>query len=304
MREGKERSSSGPGRRRSSWRRLARHAGARLLDVAGDALGEVAPPPRRLVRSSGWRPDPAGTWCLRCGDPRAPGEADAQGRCAACRRDGTVADLVIRLGMYEDPLRAWVLAVKHGPRLEELGHELGRLLARQVRRTVDLPDARDRLAGAGRDGIGRAIVTAVPMPPARRWHRGIDHAAVIAAGVAAGLDRPLVRLLARGAEPSQAGRSRTARRRGGGRSMHRARGAALPAAGTPVILVDDVRTTGTTARRARARLRRLGLRPVLAAFVCVAAARANGGAAADSARVRESSDASTENFDEGPVRGR
>jgi predicted amidophosphoribosyltransferase len=84
-------------------------------------------------------------------------------------------------------------------------------------------------------------VTFVTTPSVRARARGGDHAAVLARELAGPLATPVVRLL--DASPRAAG------------DRYRAR-ASLP--GSELLLVDDVLTTGATAWRAAAALRRAG----------------------------------------------
>ncbi|MFQ5668740.1 MAG: ComF family protein, partial [Candidatus Binatia bacterium] len=120
-----------------------------------------------------------------------------------------------------------------------------------------------------------ALVVPMPMPWTRRVYRGIDHAHVIAAGVARSVEAPLVRILIRRNGPPQATLSRSERLRRGSRGT-RLRGAwrrsrrEHPLAGAAVILVDDVATTGATLRAAARVLRSLGPSQVVGAVLAVA----------------------------------
>ncbi|MHC5004825.1 MAG: ComF family protein [Planctomycetota bacterium] len=223
------------------------------LDRCAEAwLGYELPPARRALELSGFGPDDPERYCPRCGDSVGEGERTATG-CGACRGRPAPADGVIRLGRYAPPLRDWILAVKYR-RWAEMGTLLGRRLGRAVR------DA----------GESDVVVVPAPMPSLRRLHRGIDHARVIAAAVADELGAPRIDALARRTGPSQAARSSSQRRRRGGAGMTVRRGARGRAvAGRTVILVDDVRTTGATARAAAGHLRRLGADRVVLAVLAV-----------------------------------
>lgn len=94
-----------------------------------------------------------------------------------------------------------------------------------------------RVAASGL-GTEADAVTWVTTSPARRRRRGVDHARVLATAVGARLGLPVLRLLE--VVPG-----------GGGRDGYRAV-SALP--GSELLLVDDVLTTGATARRAAAAL--------------------------------------------------
>lgn len=206
-----------------------------------------------LPGGEAWQPDPLDGWCHRCGASVGPGERRSP--CAACPRR-PLADAVVRLGPYEPPLREWVLAAKYG--MDDLAAErLGELLAAQIRR-------------CGRIDEIRTVVAAVPMPLWRRVHRGIDHAAVIAAAVAGALRVPLVRPLRQRSGPPRSGQDRSARRRARVRPRLSAeRGGRSRLEGLAVILVDDVLTTGATLREAGRWLRWMGAESVVAAIAAV-----------------------------------
>jgi predicted amidophosphoribosyltransferase len=149
------------------------------------------------------------------------------------------------LGHYRDALRAAVLAGKldgQQAALTELGRRLGAAMA---------------TAGAGAD-----LVTYVDAARVAGWPR--DHAERIAAGVAAALDLPLVRLLA---PPGgrDLGLARHARRSDPPPRPPPA--ARYRLAGGRVLLVDDLATTGGTLAGAAAALRDAGARRVEAAVL-------------------------------------
>jgi predicted amidophosphoribosyltransferase len=150
---------------------------------------------------------PAG--CPRCAAPRRPGHP-------CWPAEAPIASTVAALD-YRGPVAAAIVTAKvagaHGgwPVLADL-------LARRLRAAAPSVDA----------------VTWVTTAPSRRRRRGLDHAEVLAAVVAAALDLPLVPTL-------------VARAGGDDRDRYRAAG---PLPGTELLLVDDVLTTGATAVRA------------------------------------------------------
>ena len=165
-----------------------------------------------------------------------------------------VADDVVVLGADLDPLRGWVRAAKRRGADPALAWWLGRRLGEQLRRT-------------GAVGTGRPVVVPMPTAGPRAAARGLDHAAVIAGGVAAAVDGRMVRGLLRHAGGGrQAGRSRAARLAAAELTILRRRGRRLPA-GATAIVVDDLRTTGATLRVAARRLREAGAGRVVAAVI-------------------------------------
>lgn len=190
--------------------------------------------------------------------------ASRDGVCSACRvrlaggprvarvtRDGVT---VLALGRYDGALREAVHAIKFGgrPRLAvHLGGRLGRAI-----RDAGWPVAR---------------VVPVPLHRRRKIRRGFDQADRIAVGVADGCGAPRSLALRRVVATPRQARARGARRSDGWAGTFTAR--RLPP--IPIVLVDDVWTSGTTARAARAALLEAGAREVRVAVVARADAEAS-----------------------------
>ncbi len=202
---------------------------ARLSQVLAAGVHELLAPRRCLAcrRRGG-----DGLWCPGCADAvRRLGAgcrrcAAAPGTGHACWAPDAPVTSTAAVFDYRGPLAAAIRTAK----LEGVASAwppLARELAAAVR-AVDVPDTAD-------------VVTWVTTPPARARRRGLDHAQVLAGHLAAELALPSRRLLTASAS------------RRGDRYEPRHR---LPA--SSVVLVDDVVTTGLTARRAAASLRRAG----------------------------------------------
>ena len=188
----------------------------------------TALPLSQRMADEGWAPDAFGAFCNRCGGSTGPHEETEFG-CATCRDAKIPWDHFVRLGEFRDPLRQWVHEVKF-TRWRRLGTDLGRLLG-------------ERLLAAGLSA-GDAIVVPMPTTLLRRTARGIDHAEILARGVAGAVDGPVVRALKRRHRPSQRTLSPSERSRNVAGAFRRV-GEDF-SGGAPVILVDDVRTSGAT----------------------------------------------------------
>lgn len=216
-------------------------------------LPTALPLPQRMVEED-WAPDAFGAFCNRCGGSTGPHEETEFG-CASCRDTKVPWDHFVRLGEFRDPLRQWVHEVKF-TRWRRLGTDLGRLLG-------------ERLLAAGLPA-GRAVVVPMPTTLLRRTARGIDHAEILARGVAGAVDGRVARALRRRHRPSQRTMSPSERSRNVARAFGRA-GEDF-SGGAPVILVDDVRTSGATLTAAARALkqRQKAAFPLWAAVVGVA----------------------------------
>ena len=244
---------------RSAYRaeRRARRAARRAVMLRGleaAIFGSRMPDPVGLIAAAGWSRDPIDRFCLRCGTTLVPFE-DRRGGCAACRGRSHASASLVRLGRYAPPLSQWVPAIKRRG-WARMADRLGRELGMQVREAcasepMRRPDA----------------VVFIPTHPLRRLLRGIDHSERIGRAVADELGVPCIRAL----------RVRLALRQTGGGRAHRldrsgrfaVTRAVRSVRGRTVLLVDDVRTTGSTLGEASRLLRRAGATSVVAA--CVAA---------------------------------
>jgi predicted amidophosphoribosyltransferase len=193
-------------------------------------------------------------------------------RAAACWPTPSPPGLVrpTATGPYAGLLRALVLDHKEHGRLA-LARPLGRLLATAVL------DARDAAPGRAGEGPVLALVP-VPSHAAVVRARGHDPLLRVARAAAARLRRagvpatvsPLLRVAARpGDQAGLTAEERAANVRG----RFVARSGAGPG-GPPVVLVDDVVTTGATLREAQRALEAVGVRPLGAAAVAATARRA------------------------------
>lgn len=241
-------------RRRDGFSRVLR--GARLLERA--CLGRATVRPAAVVDTAvALAADPA--WCMRCGQPlsgvcRMPERVAAgQGpRCTACER---LAGLVsfVRLARFRSPMDALLRRSKDRADHGVLSH-LGQRLGREVLQRLAMPQ-------------GGWCVVPVPASQVRRLVRGIDHAGVLAEGVARSLGCQTTRAARTRWRSRQAALTRRDRlRRGAGlRSV-----AGDRILGRHVLLVDDIRTTGATLRNLAILLREHGAASVSAAVVAVA----------------------------------
>lgn len=198
-------------------------------------LDPVALPLAQRAVVADWAPDEPAAYCDHCGRDIGAHESSESG-CSRCANSRLPWQRCVRLGRYEADLADWICEVKF-TRWRILGFEIGRLLGRQV-----------RSAGFLSAGHARPLIVPVPTSFRRRMSRGIDHAAVIARGVAWELGVPLRRCLRRDHRPSQRAVAFSDRVSNVNGTIHLRRGAGV--AGRTVLLIDDVMTTGATMRTA------------------------------------------------------
>ena len=222
-------------------RRVTSRAAALAHELAELWLAPTAPPFRQRAARAGWSPDAPGRWCDRCGLSVGPYEENEFG-CAECRGSRPPWDRAVRLGEHRGELRRWIHEIKF-TQFRRLGVSLGRELGAQLR-------------AAGCPGR-HAVVCPMPMAYRHRVARGIDHAGAIASGVARELGLPLMRPLRRAHRPSQTDLPASQRQKNVAGAYTRRRAHQRPRfAGKTVILVDDVLTTGASARAAARALTR------------------------------------------------
>jgi ComF family protein len=208
------------------------------------------------------------TLCRICGEMldmegvRFAGQFPAEGLlCAPCRMAAPEFERAVAYGVYEDGLREMVHLLKY-ERMRSLARPLGRLLAEAIEMLA---------ADAGSDLTGAAewAVVAVPLYPSKERQRGYNQAVLLADAALAELKRtrPEWKLRAAHGEmrrvrdtKSQFSLTPKGRRRNliGAFAVADAR----PLAGREVLLVDDIYTTGATARACARVLRRAGAQRV------------------------------------------
>lgn len=221
-----------------------------LLEGEETLLGFERSPAARVLAASSWVPDRVVRYCERCGATRPA----LSFSCTRCVQQRPAWSRVVRLGAYQEPLSNWVREVKYA-RWHAMGRQLGRELGRKV-------SARCVLGGLLPD-----VIVPVPMPRMRSLVRGIDHARVVASGVAAELDLPLRCPLLQ--TPGRTQVSRTSSQRERRRSPFKRRWLARGVSQGTVLLVDDVLTSGRTARAMARAIRGLGAGKVVLAVVAV-----------------------------------
>ena len=203
-------------------------------------------------------PPQSGILCLHCGEAlgahpfasesRAPGDW----LCRPCRTAPPAFDRAIAHGLYRGTLRTLLHLLKYDG-IEPIAGPLGRYMAAQIAAQPAVPR--------------RMTVVPVPLFAGKLRERGFNQAellarAVVKAARAHGLTLGVKTglLLRKRATESQAGLSPAGRRRNlqAAFVVAGAEGGAKPLAGRDLLLIDDIYTTGATARAASSSLRRAG----------------------------------------------
>ena len=195
----------------------------------------------------------SGAACVRCGDPMASA-LEAQPRDGMCRMCFDVPppfERAVAYGVYEDRMREAIHALKYD-RLHPAARRLGRMLAQAIAKLRDQAPA-------------EMLVIPVPLHRNKKKERGFNQALALAEHAIAALQRTHpdwkltleTRALVRARlTTSQAGLT-TRQRRLNMRAAFEVLGAEA-VSGRDVLLVDDILTTGATARSAARALKRAG----------------------------------------------
>jgi ComF family protein len=201
-------------------------------------------------------PAESGAVCVRCGDSlAAPESTQFSEFCRACRLVPPPFERAVAYGVYQGRLRDAVHALKYD-RLHPVAGGLGRMLALAIA----------RLAG---QAPGEMLVVPVPLHRSKYSQRGFNQARLLAReGLRfLGKSHPQWRLTL---APDTLMRLRVTASQAGLTPRQRrvnVRGAfsvsdAAAVAGRDVLLIDDIMTTGATARAASQALRRAGAKSV------------------------------------------
>jgi len=176
----------------------------------------------------GWKQDTPENYCHRCGASVGPGAAVDQG-CTHCRTAKVNWHQAIRISAYQSPMRDWIVAFKFD-RTWRWGTQFGRMLAHAIPQS---PTGK------------KTAVVPVPMHWMRRWKRGYNQASLMARAIAHCRDWPLASILHRTRyTPQQTTVAPSSRPENVSGSFAIAR---VDLAGWHIWLVDDVKTTGSTA---------------------------------------------------------
>jgi ComF family protein len=231
----------------SAVRSLFREAVDFALPPRCPACGIVTPEPHRFCFAC-WQKltflgDPC---CARCGLPFAYG--DSLGECGRCLAEPPPFDRLRAAVAYGDVARTVVLKLKYSGR-PGLAETLGRFMLRH------LPELTPDIA-AGK----RPLLVPVPLHRWRIWKRGYNQAALLASALSrrSGVEfAPDILRRVRATPPLKGlgRRERALTVRGAFRVTEKGR---QVLAGRPVILVDDVFTSGATAGACARALRRAG----------------------------------------------
>jgi predicted amidophosphoribosyltransferase len=183
--------------------------------------------------------------CAGCGAPGRPWCGDCAEGLARAVDPGWVASEVPTVSClpYADGVPEAIVAFKDRG-VRALAGDLADILAAG-------------LLVAGEQAGTSSMIVPVPSVPAAVRRRGFDHMAVLATRAARLLDRPCRRLLRSGRRADQAGLDHAARRR----NLQGTVRVRAPGAG-PVVVVDDVRTSGATLAECDRALRCGGYTPL------------------------------------------
>ncbi len=228
-----------------------------MLSIAAIGRGLVHWRLQRLDRGChlpDWHADKPDSYCPRCGASCGPGGLTARG-CAFCIGTEFPWHRLTRLGIYAPPLDEAIKAMKFARHWSMAGY-LGRQLAQSLR------------------GQSEHLVCPVPLHRFRGWSRGYNQSQLMAEALAAELHWPMLPMLKRVRHTPPQSTLPPSRRISNLRSAFSAYPVDL--AGCDVLLVDDVKTTGSTLRACAMQLKQCGARTIHCAVAAVADPKGHG----------------------------
>jgi ComF family protein len=208
--------------------------------------------PALLTRASGWQPDEMADYCSCCGLGIRSHRCSRTCECGVRRSFSKV----LRLGAYAEPLSDWICMIKF-ERWYSMAEFLGARMAHVLL---------DSLHGDGAD-TSEPLLVPVPMPRIRMITRGIDHTRMLAEVVEKITGWPCRRCIRQ--KPGRTQAASTAWQRSNRTNPFTWKGKGPALKGRHVILIDDVMTTGRTARSAARILRAKGAKKVTLAVIAV-----------------------------------
>jgi len=219
------------------------------------ALEVLLPSPQRFGRAAAaqtqWQPDAPDGYCRRCGVTAGPGAVTESG-CTMCRGKPIAWQRAVRLGPYRPPLAEWIRQMKF-----HAGWPWAAWLGRQLAARIELPS----------DDV--PLVVHVPLHWMRRVGRGYDQSRLMAEALAGARGWPAAPLLRRMRRTRPQSNLRTqADHKKNVRGAFAAAG--VDVGGRTVVLVDDVKTSGQTARVCARVLQRAGAGTIVLATAAVA----------------------------------
>lgn len=210
-----------------------------LESIETDLLGRTSLSFGIAVKRQGWEP---GASCWRCATSVGPHEVDGDG-CGSCRGKKLAWERAVRVGTYDAPVRDAVRELKFHT-WRRTGRELGAALGERIAEALKQGNVEPR----------EALIVPVPMTFRRRMARRVDHTMVLAQSASRVCGTPIAPILAARGRPEQVGLSATARAanmRGAFRASPGAKRILKRADRVRVLIVlDDVRTTGSTLTQA------------------------------------------------------
>ena len=189
--------------------------------------------------------------CQRCGVPFPfdPGEGAAE--CGACLADPPRWNSARAVLAYGEISRTVAMRLKYGRRTG-----MARLMARYMAPLAATMAEEKEAEGTGPEAKGHTLLIPVPLHRWRLWNRGFNQSALIAHNIGRSTGLAVDPMLLRRTRPTRSLRDMSARARErevkGAFALDPAR--AWKLRGRHVILIDDVHTSGATARACTAAL--------------------------------------------------